>query len=177
MKSKCPQVLQSLGGISIFTTMSNSIAATVWSHGKIKGATLLVLLSLADQADEKGFCWPSFHHTALRCRLSRRQVINSVNELKAAGWLSVEIRKRPYGNTSNGYTVHAPSEVYSLPSATYSPPSENHSTTVVNKFHHLVNAASPISSKESPIEPSVNRGREARRLRLLKEAESDSPFP
>ena len=63
----------------------------------------LVLLKLADNANDAGESWPSFQHLADQCEISRRSVIAHVDALCAAGLLRKEYRTGPKGNSSNVY--------------------------------------------------------------------------
>lgn len=49
----------------------------------------LVLLSLADQMNQHGECWPSHKHTAKRVGLSEKQVRRHVTKLKSLGLITV----------------------------------------------------------------------------------------
>lgn len=49
----------------------------------------LVLLSLADQMNGDGECWPSHQHTANRVRLSVKQVRRHITKLKSLGLITV----------------------------------------------------------------------------------------
>ncbi len=73
-------------------------------HGLPHGAKLL-LLCLADYADDKGRCWPSFQSVAERSDMSRRHVIRTVQELETLGFLS-RAEERPYKPTV--YQLHIP---------------------------------------------------------------------
>lgn len=64
----------------------------------------LVLIKLADNASDKGECWPSYQHVADQCEISKRSVMNHIDALCAAGLVLKEIRKGgPKGNSSNMY--------------------------------------------------------------------------
>ncbi|MDM9556038.1 helix-turn-helix domain-containing protein [Pseudomonas asiatica] len=64
----------------------------------------LVLIKLADNANDMGECWPSYQHVADQCEISKRSVMNHINTLCVAGLLRKEIRKGgPKGNSSNVY--------------------------------------------------------------------------
>ena len=65
----------------------------------------LVLIKLADNANDKGECWPSYQHIADHCEVSKRSVINHINWLCDNGFVTKEIRVLPHGNTSNLYRV------------------------------------------------------------------------
>ena len=63
----------------------------------------LALLKLADNASDKGECWPSYQHIAEQCEISKRTAMNHIARLCACGFLRKESRKGPSGNTSNIY--------------------------------------------------------------------------
>ena len=65
----------------------------------------LVLIKLADNANDKGECWPSYQHIADHCEVSKRSVINHINWLCDNGFINKEVRVLPHGNTSNLYRV------------------------------------------------------------------------
>lgn len=53
----------------------------------------LVLIKLADNANDLGECWPSYQHIADQCEISRRSVINHINKLEEMGLLKKKYRK------------------------------------------------------------------------------------
>ncbi len=66
----------------------------------------LVLMSLADAADDHGVCWPSLPTVARKCNISPRTVRRMVRELVAGGLLRCEPRFRHDGSSSsNRYTL------------------------------------------------------------------------
>lgn len=65
----------------------------------------LVLIKLADNANDNGECWPSYQHIADQCEISRRSVMVHVDGLCDMGLLRKEYRPGPKGNTSNLYIV------------------------------------------------------------------------
>jgi hypothetical protein len=71
-----------------------SVAATtwVWGDSKAQGADLLVLLALADYADEHGNCYASWAKLQSKTRLSRSTVIRSLRRLQESEQLE-EIKK------------------------------------------------------------------------------------
>lgn len=82
--------------------MSNYVLTWVWKNAPVTDPTcLLVLASLADQANDDGYCWPSVASTAKRCRISERQVQRWIGSLVEQGLL--EVRERP--GTSNMYRI------------------------------------------------------------------------
>lgn len=87
----------------------------------------LVLLKLADNANDKGECFPSYQHIADHCEVSRRSVISHIDALIKMGLVEKKSRKNQDGSSSNLYILHLEkgSENISLPSERISPPSEN----------------------------------------------------
>ena len=66
----------------------------------------LILIKLADNANDKGECWPSYQHIADQCETSRRSVISHIGELEKQGLLSIQHRKTDKGNSSNVFQLH-----------------------------------------------------------------------
>lgn len=82
----------------------------------------LVLIKLADNANDLGECWPSYQHIADQCEISRRSVINHIKALEDSGLLVKQYRNGTHkANSSNVYTLNldgaapAPSESPALP--------------------------------------------------------------
>lgn len=66
----------------------------------------LVLMSLADAADDHGVCWPSVPTVARKCCVSSRTVRRIMQTLIACDLLSAEPRYRPDGScSSNRYRL------------------------------------------------------------------------
>ncbi len=63
----------------------------------------LVLVKLADNANDLGECRPSHQHIADQCKISRSSVKNHIRELSKKGLLTIEHRKGPKGSSSNIY--------------------------------------------------------------------------
>lgn len=68
-------------------TMSVKIMSLVWESGQYEGGTLLVLLALADWADDEGECWPGVTKLSAKARLKRRQTQNVLRRLEGDGVL------------------------------------------------------------------------------------------
>lgn len=73
----------------------------VWNHSALGGSRRLVLLALADYADDAGYCWPGIATLARRCLLTPRQVIRVIADIEQAGEVLVLHRKR-----GNRYAVN-----------------------------------------------------------------------
>lgn len=84
----------------------------------------LVLIKLADNANDQGECWPSYQYIADQCEMSKRSVMAHIDALIEAGFLRKEHRiGGEKGNKSNVYTLRIPSAGDSLPGANAAPPS------------------------------------------------------
>jgi hypothetical protein len=69
--------------------MSIRVMTRVWADSKQSEGSLLVLLSMADHADDGGVCFPSQERLADRARLSVRQVRRVIDRLVMEGELKV----------------------------------------------------------------------------------------
>ena len=65
--------------------MSIKRMTAVWEHSTHKGANLLLLLALADNANDDGYCWPSIDTLARRTRTHRATVIRGIERLETTG--------------------------------------------------------------------------------------------
>ncbi|EOC1067819.1 helix-turn-helix domain-containing protein [Cronobacter malonaticus] len=66
----------------------------------------LVLIKLADNANDNGECWPSYQHIADQCEISKRSVMNHIAALCDSGLVKKVTRKGEKGNSSNIYLLH-----------------------------------------------------------------------
>ena len=65
----------------------------VWQASEPReAADRLMLLALADNADDRGLCWPGIPTLARKCAVHRSTVIRTLERLEAAGHLDVERR-------------------------------------------------------------------------------------
>jgi DNA-binding transcriptional ArsR family regulator len=108
----------------------------------------LVLIKLADNANDKGECWPSYQNIADHCEVDKRTVMRHIKALEESGYLVKENRVRSYGNTSNMYTLSLPSDSVSPPSNPVSlPPSDSVSPRISQSFKSVNKNQSDIYSK------------------------------
>lgn len=61
--------------------MSIKVMHDVWERAEQEGGSLLVLLALADYADDHGCCWPDRASVAKKARLTERQTTNVIAQL------------------------------------------------------------------------------------------------
>lgn len=80
----------------------------VWEYAPLVGTDLLVLLALADMAnDDTRECWPGYKSISHKARISTRQVANVVTELQTQGIVNITDRLRPDGGaTSKLYHIN-----------------------------------------------------------------------
>jgi len=77
--------------------MSIKLMADVWEHADAKGSELLLLLAIADNANDSGEAWPGVKTLAKKTRLSKRNVQYLIRRLEIKGLLQVEEGKGPRG--------------------------------------------------------------------------------
>ena len=84
----------------------------IYAPPEIKGATRLVLIALADHAnDEDGECYPSVKRLAYKAAVTERQARRSVEWLEERGY-AIRIGRR--GNRTNVYRLALPDWKYPL---------------------------------------------------------------
>lgn len=71
--------------------MSIKMIEHVWTNGPEDRSELLVLLALADFANDIGECWPSVSSIAAKARMDERSARRILRKLEAKGWLKVTI--------------------------------------------------------------------------------------
>ncbi|WP_121382943.1 helix-turn-helix domain-containing protein [Pseudomonas aeruginosa] len=119
--------------------MSTIIMSACWPLQGMSPAQKAVLISLADQANDQGVCWPAVDSIAMRCCLSKRAVQQAIKWLRGAGIVSVEERQ-------------GRSTMYSVTPAAYAPPQEMHPSS---KCTPAANAPTPAdAAPRTVIEPT-----------------------
>lgn len=91
--------------------MSTILMSQCWPLGGMSPAQKAVLISMADQANDDGYCWPSVGTISKRTCLSERAVQGAIKWLQSANLMTASER--------NGT-----SSVYRLTPAAYAPPQE-----------------------------------------------------
>ena len=96
--------------------MSIKVMAWAWEQ-EIKPITKIVLLALADHADDDGICWPGIKSIAAKCGLHRVSIQRHIAELIDSGMLKKEFRTAENGRqTSNLYVCQIRGGSNTLPS-------------------------------------------------------------
>lgn len=114
--------------------MSTIIMSACWPLQGMSPAQKAVLISLADQANDQGVCWPAVDSIATRCCLSKRAVQQAIKWLRSVGIVSVEERQ-------------GRSTMYSVTPAAYSPQQEMHPSS---KCTRAGNAPTPADAAPPP---------------------------
>jgi hypothetical protein len=105
--------------------MSVRTMARVWEHSQHSGSELLMLLAIADFADDEGRAYPSVDKLAQKCRMSSRNANFILSTLRGTGELEVRRNEGPRG--TNLYRIAAgvkpvsPLKPASSPEAEFTP--------------------------------------------------------
>lgn len=121
-----------------------------WSTQCENHTAKLVLLKLADNANDQGVCWPSLATIADECDLSRQGVIEQIEKLETHGFLSVE--RSLGGRVSNHYQVFPAVNAVDYSSQPRRPQQSTALTTAVNAVdpnHHITIKEPPTNREES----------------------------
>lgn len=92
-----------------------SIKAINWAWDQpLAPAPKLILMALADDADDDGFCWPSLARISSKCRVSTRTIQRAIREFTVCKLLIMNNRFSTNGRqTSNGYRLQLGNRAYS----------------------------------------------------------------
>lgn len=88
--------------------MAISVMTTVWEASKLGGTELLLLLGIADFANQEGIAYPSVGTLAKKIRMSERNTHYLLKKLEESGELEVKRNAGPRGcNLFRVKTLHA----------------------------------------------------------------------
>lgn len=144
--------------------MSLMLMAQAFGAQVGNAARKLVLLKLADNANDQGECWPSYQYIADQCEISRRSAMDHIEALCSAGLVQKRTRKGPKGNSTNIYVVSLggensapPSENSAPPSETVAlPPSENSAPGISHSFESVSESVNePLGSASADDSPGA----------------------
>ena len=125
--------------------MSVRMLTRVWDASQLGGTELLMMLAIADFADDNGFAYPSVTTLAKKCRLQPRRANYILAALQSSGELQVRKNEGPKG--TNRYRIVLPLHC----SAPLQPSAPLHS----NAPTPALECAKPLHC--SAPEPSLNR--------------------
>jgi hypothetical protein len=84
--------------------MSIKIMTAVWDREDLSSTQKLVLLALADWANDEGLCWPSINRLATKASLTSRAVQKTIRSLEKVGF----IKREEVLGKGNRYWVSTP---------------------------------------------------------------------
>lgn len=160
--------------------MSVKVMDRVWELSQAKGAARLVLLALADWADDEGYCYPSLTAIVRKTQLTRPGVVQILRRLETMGEVEVTVRghdtrdkvKAKVHSTggwqpTNYYKVNVGNAVYCPRKRTVDNPvnqlpldevvnaidqgSKRHAVQVVNATDQI----DPVSLNDPSLDPSI----------------------
>lgn len=149
--------------------MSNRYLNWAFELGGVSPTEKLVLVKLADQANDDGKCWPSQSTLAKHCCMSRESVNRIIKRLAEANFIEIISRVREGVNLPN---------VYQLPPYISVGGSDAASQGVVTQDHRGSDAASQKPSYNPQLEPSLLPPQEAADARPQKKRRKpEEPLP
>ncbi|WNV83089.1 helix-turn-helix domain-containing protein [Umezawaea sp. Da 62-37] len=137
--------------------MSIKTMTWVWDHSPAAGTELLMLLTIADQANDQGKeAWPSIDNLARRTRLNRRTVQRVLHRLTIDGHLLIE---EGGGRRRNRYSILMANPVDNHPESvdkSSTPPAERHPRqNATGGTHAAPGAAQPDHPRGGTATPPV----------------------
>jgi hypothetical protein len=131
--------------------MSNQAINWALSDTKTKGSERIVLLVLANRANDKNQCWPGFDSISRDAKISRRQVIKIIKRLESLGIITIQHRSDGPKNITNFYTLNGVVSPMTLGSV-----AEDTSTSVAQFTRGSVAEDTQTQSINPNIEPKRN---------------------
>lgn len=84
--------------------MSVKVMSYVWDIPSFKGSDKLVMLCLADHADDQGICWPSIDTISRKSGVSATTVKSTLKKLESGNWIA---KKNRFKTAETGRLVRA----------------------------------------------------------------------
>ncbi|RJI41660.1 helix-turn-helix domain-containing protein [Salmonella enterica subsp. enterica serovar Montevideo] len=103
----------------------------------------LVLIKLADNANDEGECWPSYQHIADQCEVSRSTVKSHIRALEDMGLLKREFRRKGELNQSNVFYL-------TLDNAQQIQPESGGAGADPRTYHSFEPVKEPLERKKKP---------------------------
>lgn len=138
--------------------MSIKVMTYVWEHSTHRGSALLLLLAIADMADDNGDCYPGVARLAKKTRMTERNTQKLLQSLAQSNELKIDYNQGTH--TRSGYT-----NLYTVVLPTRGERQFTRRQKEVSQRSPVkayeVNASSPVEvSQRSPkpsVEPSVKK--------------------
>jgi len=143
----------------------------VWASSSHGGTARLVLLAIADRADDNGYAWPSARELGERAGVTQRQAQRIISQLVASGELEIaepgggRARSNHYRVTVRNYDIRAVENV-SETTTSASGLAEEETTTLVSQTTTLVSrnydmgVVRTIKNRQEPSEELARRARD-----------------
>jgi hypothetical protein len=84
--------------------MSIKLMTAVWERADLSSTQKLVLLALADWANDEGLCWPSINRLSAKASMAGRSIQRIIRELEQAGF----VRRDEVIGKGNKYWISIP---------------------------------------------------------------------
>lgn len=164
--------------------------ARVWGHSRHGGTELLLMLAIADFADDEGNAYPAVGTLAEKCRMSSRNANHLLANLRESGELEIRLNEGPRG--TNRYRIVLPGlegmkrttrAKPPQPLKPTSPPAPEVGFTPEAPFTLKPVARTPEAGSSKPLkptsdEPSVNHHEPSERVRAGRSrATAKAPLP
>jgi len=141
--------------------MSVKVMTAVWDHSRAKGSALLLLLAIADNANDYGLAWPGIETLAQRTRIGKRATIKQLEKLEKTGELMIYRRSGQH----NHYilNVNATDEMRAVAISALAAKLGESVEAIKSGLLPLVNPSSPVTesslvNSSSPVdEPTGER--------------------
>ena len=139
--------------------MSIKVMSIIWERSERSGSELLLLLALADHADDSGNCYPSVARLAAKTRMSERSVQYMLRSLVESGEL--QIQQGGGRSNTNIYRLCPPpavsEKVQTIPgnSANLAPFAEKGCNLAAERVQSGAGKGATAIAPEPSIEPSI----------------------
>ena len=137
--------------------MSIKLMDKVWQSEIPDSRLKLLVLAIADAANDDGECWPKIATLAAKVDKCERTVQRFMRQIEKDGWLSREVRMKKDGlQTSNMYILHVNNLPFTAPTHVVTPAPTHVVTPSMN--HHVEPSCEPSDRNSVSIgaAPSAN---------------------
>ncbi|EBR7930177.1 helix-turn-helix domain-containing protein [Salmonella enterica subsp. enterica serovar Braenderup] len=110
----------------------------------------LVLIKLADNANDNGECWPSYQHIADQCEVSRSTVKSHIRALEDMGLLKREFRRKGELNQSNVFYLTLDNAQQIQPESGGAGAARGGAGAAPRTYHSFEPVKEPLERKKKP---------------------------
>ncbi|HCC1020342.1 TPA: helix-turn-helix domain-containing protein [Salmonella enterica subsp. enterica serovar Paratyphi C] len=110
----------------------------------------LVLIKLADNANDEGECWPSYQHIADQCEVSRSTVKSHIRALEDMGLLKREFRRKGELNQSNVFYLTLDNAQQTAPESGGAGADRGGAGAAPRTYHSFEPVKEPLGRKKKP---------------------------